>query len=222
MTEGVERSKWGPGLILTPTFTLITTSKINSYNQLMMLTLGLLDAVKVPSSTSRTTMLATILFFGLLIQCGNSLKCYSCYSRDSCYSENILIKVRLQISDPKKTKVGGFKDKALNQQGQRKNKQIKRLAMVNGIVKEDQNCCWHLPPPPIPTFSVDVEISEAISMRPVIMVLISYFILKSTYFPRPNLRTFYLFVLIQSYVCKVETCVEKMVSIRNVFERILQ
>ena len=173
MTEGVDRSKWGPGLILTPTFTLITTSKINSYNQLMMLTLGLLDAVKVPSSTSRTTMLATILFFGLLIQCGNSLKCYSCYSRDSCYSENILIKVRFQISDKKKLE--DFGTKTLNQQGQRKNKQIKRLAMVNGIVKEDQNCCWHLPPPPIPTFSVDVEISEAISMRPVIMVLISYF-----------------------------------------------
>ena len=45
-------------------------------------------------------MLSTLVFFSMLIPASNSLKCFSCYSKDSCYTENILIKVGWIVLKP--------------------------------------------------------------------------------------------------------------------------
>ena len=123
MRIGGGLSKWGPALLST----LIVSSKTP---QSIWNSKGLQKTLTMLTSTSMLTrMLRTLVFFSMLLPASNSLKCFSCYSKDSCYTENILIKV------------GGcwspyIARKALN-------KQINRLAPMNGIVKEAHDCYWH-------------------------------------------------------------------------------
>ena len=109
MRIGGGLSKWGPALLSTLILSSKTLQSIWNSKGLQQ-TLTMFSSTSVLTMMLRTSMLtrmlSTLVFFSMLLPASNSLKCFSCYSKDSCYTENILIKVGWIVLKPLHCKKG--------------------------------------------------------------------------------------------------------------------